>query len=83
VAVIGVPDAEWGEAVKAVVLLQAAHTPSDALADELIDYCRQRLAHFKCPRSVDFTASLPRLDNGKLYKQKLRDEYRRRAQAGA
>ena len=76
VGVIGVPNAEWGEEVKAVATLHAGHAPTPALGDELMEYCRARLAHFKCPRSVDFVASLPRQDNGKLYKQKLREEYR-------
>ena len=49
--------------------------PSDALASELSDFCRARLAHYKCPRSVDFVATL-RDDNGKIYKRRLRDEYR-------
>jgi long-chain acyl-CoA synthetase len=79
VGVIGVPNAEWGEEVKAVVQLREGFTASEALARELIEYCRARLAHFKCPRSVDFVAKLPRYDSGKLYKQALRDEYRRRA----
>ena len=52
-AVIGVPDEEWGEAVLAVVELQPGVEPSDALGDELLAHCRDRLAHFKCPREVD------------------------------
>ncbi len=75
VAVIGVPDAEWGEQVKAVVELAATHEPSDELARELIGYCRARLSAYKCPRSVDFTGALPRTDTGKLYKRRLRDDY--------
>jgi long-chain acyl-CoA synthetase len=76
VGVIGVPDAEWGESVKAVAMVQAGHVASPELASELIAFCRERLAHFKCPRSVDFVEVLPRQDNGKLYKQKLREAYR-------
>jgi len=76
VATIGVPDPEWGEQVKAVVELQVGVAPSGELAAELIDFCRSRLAHFKCPRSVDFVDSLPRQDNGKIYKRLLRDRYR-------
>jgi long-chain acyl-CoA synthetase len=76
VATIGVPNPEWGEEVKAVVELQSGFEPSDALARELLAYCRDRLSHFKCPRSVDFTEHLPRQDNGKIYKRLLRDQYR-------
>ncbi|MBL0729944.1 AMP-binding protein [Piscinibacter sp. HJYY11] len=79
VGVIGVPNEEWGEEVKAVVMLQATHAPSPELAQALIGHCRDRLAHFKCPKSVDFVDQLPRLDNGKLYKQKLREAYRAKA----
>jgi long-chain acyl-CoA synthetase len=75
VAVIGVPDDEWGESVKAIVELVEGGEPSGALAGELIAYCRDRLAHYKCPRSVDFRNQLPRADGGKLYKRLLRDEY--------
>ena len=74
--VIGVPNEEWGEEVKAVVELRAGVQASNALACELIDHCRRLLAHYKCPRSVDFVASLPREDNGKLYKRALREQYR-------
>jgi long-chain acyl-CoA synthetase len=80
VAVIGVPDSEWGEIVLAVVELQPEIAPSEGLARELIEHCRVRIAHFKCPRRVDFVDQLPRHDNGKLYKRRLRDEYRAAAQ---
>ena len=80
VAVIGVPDPDWGEIVLAVVELQPGTDPSDGLARELIEYCRAHVAHFKCPRRVDFTDELPRHDNGKLYKRRLRDDYRAAAQ---
>ena len=76
VAVIGVPSEEWGEEVKAVVEPHVDIEPSDDLAQELIGFCRSRLAHFKCPRSVDFVEQLPRLDNGKIYKRRLRELYR-------
>jgi long-chain acyl-CoA synthetase len=76
VATIGVPDPEWGEQVKAVVELQSGYLPSNALEAELIAFTRDRLAHFKCPRSVDFVAELPRQDNGKIYKKALREQYR-------
>jgi len=76
VATIGVPNAEWGEEVKAVVELLAGIEPSDGLAADLIEHCRARLAHYKCPRSVDFVDALPRQDNGKIYKRLLRERYR-------
>jgi long-chain acyl-CoA synthetase len=75
VAVIGVRNAEFGEEVKAVVELPPGAKGSPALADEIMAYCRARLSHLKCPRSVDFIASLPRLENGKLLKRLLRDRY--------
>jgi long-chain acyl-CoA synthetase len=78
-AVIGVPDPDWGEIVVAVVELSPGVTPDDERADALAAHCRDRLAHFKCPRRVDFTDALPRTDTGKLYKRRLRDEYRARA----
>ena len=76
VATIGVPDAEWGEVVKAVVELAPGVAGTPELEAELIEFTRERLAHFKCPRSVDFVDHLPRDDNGKIYKRRLRDEYR-------
>jgi long-chain acyl-CoA synthetase len=75
-ATIGVPDEEWGETVLAVVEPQAGTTPDDALARELMEFCRDRLAHFKCPRAVAFVDELPRQDNGKIYKRRLREAYR-------
>jgi acyl-coenzyme A synthetase/AMP-(fatty) acid ligase len=73
--VLGVPDDEWGESVKAVVEPAVGIEPSDELARELLAHCRAHLAAFKCPRSLDFRAELPRLPTGKLYKRFLRDEY--------
>lgn len=81
VAVIGVPNAEWGEEVKAVVELELGHEPSAELERELIEYCRARLAHYKCPRSVDFVKKLPRYDSGKLSKHALRESYRQAMRA--
>ncbi|MGD9701026.1 MAG: acyl-CoA synthetase [Acidimicrobiia bacterium] len=75
VAVIGVPNADLGEEVKAVVIAADPDAAGDALAQELIAYCRSRLAHFKCPVSVDFVDELPRLPTGKLLKRQLRDRY--------
>jgi long-chain acyl-CoA synthetase len=75
VAVIGVPNEDLGEEVKAVVQLVDAAAAGRDLAAELIGYCRDRLAHFKCPRTVDFVPELPRSETGKLYKRILRDAY--------
>ena len=75
VAVFGVPDEEYGEQVKAVVELTPGASPSDEVATALIDYCRDKLAHFKAPKTVDFTDALPRSETGKLHKRQLRDSY--------
>jgi long-chain acyl-CoA synthetase len=75
VAVIGVPNEDLGEEVKAVVQLVDPSQAGPELAQELIDYCRERLTHFKCPRTVDFADELPRSATGKLYKRLLRDQY--------
>jgi len=75
VATIGVPNEEWGEEVKSVVLLAEGHEPDDDLSEALIAFCRERLAHYKCPRSVDFVDDLPRLDSGKIQRRKVRDRY--------
>ncbi len=72
VAVIGVPDEKWGETVKALVVLAADNS---ATADELIEFCRQHLTHFKCPTTVEFRDELPRTATGKLQKYKLRARY--------
>ncbi|MCB0977096.1 MAG: AMP-binding protein [Acidimicrobiales bacterium] len=75
VAVFGVPDDDFGEAVKAVVEVVDGVDPTPELAAELIAYCREHLADIKCPRSVDFRDELPRHPTGKLYKRLLKDEY--------
>jgi long-chain acyl-CoA synthetase len=75
VAVIGVPNEDLGEEVKAVVQLADPAAAGPGLAQDLIAYCRDRLAHFKCPRTVDFVPELPRSETGKLYKRILRDAY--------
>ena len=75
VAVIGVPNPDMGEEVKAVVQPVDGVVADAELAAELVAYARERLAHYKCPRSVDFRDQLPRLPTGKLYKRLLKDEY--------
>ena len=75
VAVFGVPNDDFGEEVKAVVETVGGVEGSQALATELLAYCRENLAGYKVPRSVDFIDELPRLPTGKLYKRILRDEY--------
>jgi acyl-CoA synthetase (AMP-forming)/AMP-acid ligase II len=80
VAVFGVPNAEFGEEVKAVVVPVDPAGATPAFEAELIGYCRDRLAAYKSPRSVDFRSEVPRGDNGKLYKRALRDEYRAKEQ---
>jgi long-chain acyl-CoA synthetase len=74
-AVIGVPNVDLGEEVKAVVQVMPGIEAGPALERTLIEFCREHLAHFKCPRSVDFVDELPRLPTGKLYKRLLRDRY--------
>jgi fatty-acyl-CoA synthase len=74
-AVIGVPNDDLGEEVKAVVQLLDHSQAGPAMADELLAFCRERLAAFKCPRSIDFDEALPRQDTGKLYKRLLKDRY--------
>jgi long-chain acyl-CoA synthetase len=74
-AVIGVPNEDLGEEVKAVVQPVPGVEPGPQLEKELIDFCRSHLSHIKCPRSIDFEEELPRLPTGKLYKRLLRDRY--------
>ncbi|OMC55600.1 acyl-CoA synthetase [Mycobacterium sp. IS-836] len=74
-AVFGVPNDEFGEEVKAVVQPAEGVTPGSELEAELIEYCRAHLAGYKCPRTVEFEAELPRDPNGKLYKRRIRERY--------
>jgi long-chain acyl-CoA synthetase len=74
IAVFGVPDEEWGEAIKAVVQPALGVTPSDELTQEIMAFATDRLAKYKLPKVVEYMDELPRDDNGKLYKRKLRDE---------
>jgi acyl-CoA synthetase (AMP-forming)/AMP-acid ligase II len=75
VAVFGVPNEEMGEEVKAVVQPVSWDATGPELERELLEYCRAHLAHYKCPRTVDFERELPRQETGKLYKRLLRDRY--------
>ena len=75
VAVFGVPNEEFGEEVKGVVQLKDPSQAGALLEVELLEYCRDRLSHIKCPVSIDFKEQLPRHPTGKLYKRLLKDEY--------
>ena len=72
VAVIGVPDEKWGETVKALVVVDPS---ADVTEADLIKYCRDEMAHYKCPTSVEFRDELARTATGKLQKFKLREPY--------
>jgi len=78
-AVFGIPHPEFGEEVKAAVELSENAESSQALADELIAHCREHLAGYKAPKSIDFEASLPRHPTGKLFKRLLREPYWKQA----
>ncbi len=71
-AVVGVPDHKWGEVPKAIVLLKPGQT---AEAQEIISFCRDRMAHFKAPKSVEFVETLPKTATGKIQKFALRETY--------
>jgi long-chain acyl-CoA synthetase len=79
VAVIGVPHEEMGQEIRAVVQPAAGVMPGPELEQELIEHCAGRLARFKRPRRIDFTAELPRLPSGKILRRVLRDSYARTA----
>ena len=72
-AVVGVPDEKWGEVVKGIVVLKPA---CEATEEELILFCKERIARYKAPKSIDFISELPKTGSGKIEKKKLRDPYR-------
>jgi len=74
-AVVGVPNDEFGEEVKAVIELKPLVEMSATLSEDIILFCRKSLAHYKCPRSVDFVNRLPRSDAGKVFRKRVRDQY--------
>jgi acyl-CoA synthetase (AMP-forming)/AMP-acid ligase II len=71
-AVVGVPDDYWGESVKALVVLKEG---MDATEDEIIDLCKEKLANYKKPKSVEFRHELPKNSTGKILKRVIRNEY--------
>jgi len=71
-AVIGVPDQKWGEAVKGIVVLKPNHKATE---QEIVQFCKDRMAHYKAPKSIDFIEALPRTGSGKIHKKGLRDKY--------
>jgi long-chain acyl-CoA synthetase len=75
VCTIGVPNKEWGEEVKSVIMLKQGFAPGDALKKEIIDFVRPKLAGFKVPRSVDFVAELPRSAAGKIKRGEVRKPF--------
>jgi acyl-CoA synthetase (AMP-forming)/AMP-acid ligase II len=72
VAVIGVPSEQWGETIKALVVLADG---AQVTQDEIISYCKERLSGYKAPTSVEFRQAIPRTATGKIQKFKLRQEY--------
>jgi len=74
-AVFGIPHEDWGEEVKAVIEPADGVSASPELAAEILEFCGDKLARFKTPKSIDFIDEMPRDPNGKLYKRKLRDPY--------
>ncbi len=71
-AVVGVPDQKWGEAVKGIVVLKPSQRATE---QEIIQFCKERIAHYKAPKSIDFIEALPRTGSGKIHKKGLRDKY--------
>jgi long-chain acyl-CoA synthetase len=83
VAVIGVPDEEMGEQVRAFVVPSASASPGPELETRIISFVRERIAHYKAPRGVEFVDTLPRTETGKLLKREIRENYLASAPAGA
>lgn len=75
VCTIGAPNAEWGEEVRAVVELRQGVAPTEALAQEIVSFARERLSAYKCPKAVEFTETLPRLASGKVQRGLVRAKY--------
>ena len=71
-AVVGVPDEKWGEVVRGVVVLRPGH---QATEQEIVEFCKDHMAHYKAPKSIDFMDALPRTGSGKIHKKNLRDRY--------
>lgn len=72
VAVIGIPDPYWVERVHAVIVLREGETVT---SEEIIEFCKQRIARYKAPKSVEFVDSLPKTPSGKILKRELRERY--------
>lgn len=75
VCTVGIPNDEWGEEVRSIVLLKPEYQGSTALSDELIDWCRARLANFKCPRKIEYVDALPRSAAGKIQRKVIRADF--------
>ena len=73
--VIGIPNEEWGEEVLAIVQLESGYAEGSETQAVLVDHCKSRIARYKCPRVVHFRKDLPREENGKIYRRRIRDEY--------
>jgi fatty-acyl-CoA synthase len=71
-AVVGVPDQKWGEAVKGIVVLKSGQRATE---QEIIQFCKEKMTHYKAPKSIDFIEALPRTGSGKIQKKGLRDKY--------